>query len=67
MRKKLMFLVLALTATAVSLPTRTAEANAVYCPQCQTYEDGSRCCTDCWCYPSGLTDCTMSLYCEGNV
>lgn len=50
MRKRLMFLALALTAAAVSLPAPRAEASGGYsCPQCVTYSDGSQCCVNCWC------------------
>ena len=50
MKKRMLFLALALTALA-SLPLHRAEAGGgtVSCPRCVTYADGSRCCVSCIC------------------
>jgi hypothetical protein len=64
MRRKLMFLALALTAAAVSLPTPRAEAASGYsCPRCVTYADGSQCCVSCWCNGSGVPVACTDNYC----
>ncbi|HSS49900.1 MAG TPA: hypothetical protein VLX28_13265 [Thermoanaerobaculia bacterium] len=50
MRKKMMFLVLALAAVAGSLSTARVEAGGTHsCPICTTYPDGSKCCVSCIC------------------
>jgi hypothetical protein len=49
MRKKMLFLALALAAT-VALTARSSEAAGYYsCPICTTYPDGSQCCVSCIC------------------
>lgn len=64
MRKTMLFLALALIALAASVPALQADSdNPVFCPQnCVTYEDGSRCCTSCWCDASGFpVACTQNI------
>jgi hypothetical protein len=54
MRKKMLFLALALVAVASSLSTVRAEADGSYaCPICTTYADGSQCCVSCVCTVHG--------------
>jgi hypothetical protein len=53
MRKKMLFLALALAAVAGSLAVQ-AEADGSYaCPICTTYADGSQCCIACVCTVHG--------------
>jgi hypothetical protein len=53
MRKKMLFLALALAAVAGSLSVR-AEADGSYaCPICTTNADGSQCCISCVCTEHG--------------
>ena len=56
MRKKMLFLALALAATAATLTTPRAQAGPLSgggpfhdCPVCTTFEDGSQCCITCQC------------------
>jgi hypothetical protein len=50
MRTKMLFLTLALAATAASLTAPRAVAGSTYaCPQCTTYADGTQCCVSCIC------------------
>src|SRR4051794_13154193 len=59
MRKKLLFLTLALAATAASIAAPRAQASLIgggpyhACPVCTTYEDGSQCCITCQCGVNG--------------
>jgi hypothetical protein len=59
MRKKMLFLALAL-ATAASLTTPRAQAFPGgggpfhACPMCTTYADGSQCCVPCQCGANGF-------------
>ena len=54
MRKKMLFLVVALAAAAASLATVRAEADGSYaCPICTTLADGSQCCVSCTCTVHG--------------
>jgi len=64
MRKKLMFLALALTATAVSFPAPRAEAAPNHpCPRCVTYSNGSQCCVNCMCNGAGIPIWCTNNYC----
>ncbi len=64
MRKKMLFLALALAATASSLTTVRAEAGGTHaCPICTTYADGSQCCVSCICDASGMTIACTNVYC----
>ncbi|HVR95053.1 MAG TPA: hypothetical protein VMW27_00455 [Thermoanaerobaculia bacterium] len=69
MRKRMLFLALALTAAAVSLPAHRAEAAGYYCPQCVTYSNGSQCCVSCYCNGSGFPIWCTDNYCppEGGI
>jgi len=60
MRKKMMFLVLALAAVAASFTSVRANAGGTHaCPICTVYADGSECCVSCICDASGrLVACT---------
>ena len=63
MRKRMLFLALALTALA-SLPLRRAEAGGTHaCPRCTTYPDGSQCCVSCVCNSSGIPIACTNNYC----
>jgi hypothetical protein len=63
MRKKMLFLALALTALA-ALPMRHAEAaGSTFCPHCTTYPDGSQCCVSCWCNAQGIPIACTDHYC----
>jgi hypothetical protein len=54
MRKKMLFLALALTAAVASLTAPGAMAGGTHaCPRCITYSDGSQCCISCICDASG--------------
>jgi hypothetical protein len=64
MRKKMLFLSLALVATAASLTTSRAVAGGTHsCPQCTTYADCSRCCVSCICDSSGAIVACTNHYC----
>jgi hypothetical protein len=70
MRKKMLFLALALAATA-SLTTPLTAATTTYhsCPICTTYSDGSQCCVGCICdSKENIVACTNN-YCppEGGL
>lgn len=59
MRKKLLFLALALAATAASIAAPRAQASLIgggpyhACQVCTIYADGSQCCITCQCGVSG--------------
>lgn len=63
MRKKLLFLALALVAAASSLSTVRAQAAGFHgCPVCTTYSDGSQCCVSCLCDDKGhVVACTNNF------
>ena len=59
-RKKMLLLALALTATAASLTAPRVQAGPLIgggpyhdCPVCTTYPDGSQCCITCRCGANG--------------
>lgn len=54
MRKKMLFLVVALAAVAGSLSSVRVEAAGNHaCPICTTNDDGSQCCVSCICNDAG--------------
>ncbi len=62
-KKKMLFLALALAATA-SLTTPLTAATTTYhgCPVCTTYPDGSQCCIGCVCDNKGhVVACTNQI------
>ena len=61
MRKKMLFLALALTALA-SIPVKTAEAAA--CRFCTTRSDGSVCCRSCTCNSAGIPIACTNVVCS---
>lgn len=64
MRKKMLFLALALAATAASLvaPGAVSGSTTHACPRCTTYPDGSQCCVSCICDASGrILACTNNF------
>ena len=63
MRKKMLFLALALAATAGLTAPRTAAAGYYACPICTTYADGSQCCVSCICNGLGQTVACTNNYC----
>jgi hypothetical protein len=64
MRKKMLFLAVALVAVAVSLSTVPAEAGGTHaCPICTTYADGSQCCVSCICGASGRVIACTNNFC----
>ena len=64
MRKKMLFLTLALAATAASLTTPRATASTTHsCTFCTTYADGSQCCRSCVCNSSGLPIACTQNFC----
>jgi hypothetical protein len=64
MRKKMLFLTLALTAAALSLPApQAAAAGTQSCRRCVTYSDGSKCCVSCVCDSSGIPIACTNNYC----
>lgn len=70
MRRKMLFLTLALAAAAASLSIPRAEAATnYYCPHCVTYSNGSQCCVSCWCNASGIPVACTDHYCppEGGI
>jgi hypothetical protein len=70
MRKKMLFLALALSLTAALTAPRTAAAGYYACPICTTYADGSQCCVSCICNGLGQTVACTDHYCppeEGEV
>lgn len=70
MRKKMLFLALALTITASLTAPRTAAAGYYSCPICTTYSDGSQCCVSCICNGLGQTVACTDHYCppeEGEI
>ena len=63
MRKKMLFLALALTAFAASTSARAAAPAYHACPQCTTYADGSQCCISCICNSQGFTIACTDNFC----
>ena len=70
MRKKMLFLALALAATA-SLAVPSAQATPFggggpfhACPMCTTLSNGSQCCINCQCNDSGVTLCPLNACAE---
>lgn len=64
MRKKMLFLAVALAAVAGSLSTARSQATGfVSCPRCTTYPDGSQCCVSCTCDGSGRVIACTNNYC----
>lgn len=68
MRKKMLFLALALAATAASVTAPRAQAlpgGGPYhsCPICTTYADGSQCCVPCVCGANGFPIVCSDLAC----
>ena len=63
MRKKMLFLVVALAAVAGSLSTARSQATGFHsCPVCTTYSDGSQCCVSCVCDDKGhVLGCTNNF------
>jgi hypothetical protein len=69
MRKKMLFLALALTATASLTTPLTAATTYTSCPICTTYADGSQCCVSCICDSTGRIVACTDHYCppEGGL
>jgi hypothetical protein len=70
MRKKMLFLALAVAATAASLTAPRAQADGTHsCPICTTYSDGSQCCVPCVCDSKGHVLACTNVYCppEGGI
>ena len=70
MRKKMLFLALALAATAASLTAPRAQAGLIggggpyhSCPMCTTYPDGSQCCIPCQCGANGTPVICSDIAC----
>jgi len=64
MRKKMLFLALALAATASLTAPRTGVATTYHsCPICTTYPDGSQCCVSCICDEKGHRVACTDHYC----
>jgi hypothetical protein len=64
MRKKMLFLALALAAAAGSLTASSAVASGNHsCPFCVTYANGSQCCHSCICNSSGFPVACTQNYC----
>ncbi|HEV7508548.1 MAG TPA: hypothetical protein VGS07_26945 [Thermoanaerobaculia bacterium] len=64
MRKKMMFLALALAAVAASLSTARANAGGTTsCPICTIYADGSECCVSCICDAAGHRIACTNHFC----
>jgi hypothetical protein len=65
MRKKMLFLTLALAATAASFSTSGAVARPAgqSCTFCITYSDGSQCCRGCVCDGNGVPIACTNVYC----
>ena len=63
MRKKLLFLILALAAVVGSLAAHaTDDTDQPPCPRiCTTYADGSQCCLNCFCVDGVLAGCTQNI------
>jgi hypothetical protein len=62
MRKKMLFLALALAAAASS--TVRAESGGTHaCPICTVYADGSQCCVSCICDASGRRIACTNHFC----
>jgi hypothetical protein len=63
MRKKMLFLALALAAVTSSLTTVRAQAGGTHaCPICTIYADGSQCCVSCICIGDRVIACAQN-YC----
>ena len=69
MRKKMLFLALALAAAAASLTPRAEAVGTHPCPQCVTYSDGSQCCVSCSCNSNNIPIWCTDNYCppEGGI
>jgi hypothetical protein len=69
MRKKMLLLAFALTATVVSLAPRADASGLHSCPICTTYSDGSQCCVPCVCDDKGHVQACTNVYCppEGGI
>jgi hypothetical protein len=63
MRKKMLFMLLALATTAGALTPRADAATGYFCPSCTTYPDGSSCCVSCWCNGQGIPVWCTDNYC----
>ena len=64
MTKRVLLLILRLTALAGALVGPLAEADGSHsCPICTTYGDGSQCCVPCWCDGSGQIVACTNLFC----
>jgi hypothetical protein len=64
MRKKMLFLVLALAASVSSVTSSRAVASGTHaCPICTTYPDGSQCCRSCICGANGIPIACTNVYC----
>jgi hypothetical protein len=64
MRRKMLFLTLALAATCGALTTSGALAGGTHaCPICTTYADGSQCCVSCICDASGRRIACTNNFC----
>jgi len=68
MRKKMLFLALALAAAASSM-ARVEASGTHACPICTTYSDGSQCCVGCLCDDKGHVLACTNNFCppEGGV
>jgi hypothetical protein len=62
MRKKMLFLVLAFAASAVSLSTTARAVPASVACQCTVYSDGSKCCP-CRCNAQGAILFCTDVFC----
>jgi hypothetical protein len=69
MRKKMLFLALALAAAAASFTPRAEAVGNHACPQCVTYSDGSQCCVSCLCNSHNVAIWCTDNYCppEGGI
>jgi len=69
MRKKMLFLALALAATASLTTPLTAATTYHSCPICTTYSNGSQCCVSCICDAKGHIVACTDNYCppEGGI
>jgi hypothetical protein len=69
MRKKMLFLALALAATAATLAAPRAQALPPFggpyhsCPMCTTFPDGSQCCITCLCSDNGSVTLCPDIAC----
>ena len=69
MRKKMLFLALALAATASLTTPLTAAPTYHSCPICTTYSNGSQCCVSCICDSKNHIVACTDHYCppEGGI